>query len=191
MSLWNSRNSESALRGEDSVTTVRWFRPWVVALVLTVLCGVALAYFNIGLGYNFGPLNSYLVRLGYETLQPPFFGLTADYVLNVRWDISLQVLLRVTDQFLVGPGMFLVRPLSESPLRSDFEAVAVFKPSDLIWLGARIPVTQLDRSIAEVLSLFVRLFVPDPPGVRMRDKLYAEFSFHGQNLKLVVGLLEP
>ncbi|MFN3329268.1 MAG: hypothetical protein ACK40U_10560, partial [Fervidobacterium pennivorans] len=55
-----------------------------IVFCFLVIITLAYAYFNIGIGYNYGELSNWVLRAGYEYIG---FNLNADWTLNKLWNI--------------------------------------------------------------------------------------------------------
>jgi hypothetical protein len=45
--------------------------------------------------------------------------------------------------------------------------------------------------VSNAIFASLRFYVPDPPGMKMVDKLYIEAQYYRGSFKILVGLLEP
>jgi len=163
-----------------------------VLIIIFLLFGVSsLAFINFGFGYNFGNSNSWIFRIGYEI---DIFILNADYFLNNAWNINSTFLFNTQMSFSIGPMINILNEFSTSNMKVAYGPAICLNYNQL---DAKIGVLadfsqgfQLSNFSENLYTQF-RYYVPDPPGMKMKDKLYIELRYFSSRITILVGLLEP
>ncbi|HCI29478.1 MAG: hypothetical protein WBJ29_05765 [Fervidobacterium sp.] len=160
----------------------------LITLTILLIPIYIFPYFNVGAGYNYGDVNNWLLRIGYEE---DTFSFSSDYLLNKGWYFTGDITFDTQFGFEVGPMLYANYDLSSQGFDAKFGGVIKFAYRNFdIRMGV---VTSLRSSfnLSESICAKIRLYVPDPQGMKMRDKLYIELGYHNPNFSISVGLLEP
>lgn len=161
-----------------------------IFIVIILLCAsVVFPYFNIGLGYYFGNQNNFLLRVGYEQLDGVSFSLNGEYVINNGWILFSKLGFRVSN-FKVGPFIHVSYMQPSSTPEFTFGGLLDLPLTNNLEVSAGMTYKE-GAPIGKLLFASLRFYVPDPPGMKMRDKLYIELSYRMESFVVSVGLLEP
>uniref|UniRef100_A0A7C5RIS5 Outer membrane protein beta-barrel domain-containing protein n=1 Tax=Fervidobacterium thailandense TaxID=1008305 RepID=A0A7C5RIS5_9BACT len=163
----------------------------LVFLVLVFLstATVVFPYFNIGLGYYFGNQNNFLLRVGYEQLNGANFSLYGEYIVNNGWIVFSKLGFRVSN-FKVGPFIHVLHMQTNNAPDFAFGGLLDFPLTDNLEVAVGMTYKE-GTPIGKLLFASLRFYVPDPPGMKMRDRLYIELGYRMESFVLIVGLLEP
>ncbi len=157
----------------------------ITLLFVLILVFQAFSYFNFGLGFMYTEKADFGVRIGYS--DP--IDVTFNYFFNNTFKLYGFLGLNTTIGLQVGP------------------AFGVFSTPDISYYlggGTKLRLSNMDITLALLLppdysfvnltdSLFLtfKYLVPDPPGMRMKDKLYIEVGYVNKVFHVFIGLLEP
>ncbi|AFG36096.1 hypothetical protein QQE94_09635 [Fervidobacterium pennivorans subsp. shakshaketiis] len=155
-----------------------------------VIITLAYAYFNIGVGYNYGEFSNWVLRVGYEDYG---FNLNADWTLNKLWNIYAGVSFETALGFLVGPAIYATYDYnaSSNAFSVVYGPVLGFSNKQLFVQVGYFSDFATFVDVSDALFASLRFYVPDPPGMKMVDKLYIEAQYYRGSFKICVGLLEP
>lgn len=160
---------------------------------LIILYGIsAFSFINFGVGYSFGSEKSnWILRIGHESDN---FVVNADYFINAGWNTNGAFFFSTRTPILIGPMINIFNEFGASVLKLVYgPAIAL----DYSQIGLRIGMlSDFSKGFAlinfsENLYAQLRYYVPDPPGMKMKDKLYIEFRYLLSHVTILVGLLEP
>lgn len=166
-------------------------KPKFFIIFLTLFSTAIFAFVNIGVGYGINN-NNWVVRVGYEDNM---FSLNGNYFVNLEWGIDGSILFETPLGVSTGPMIGIVNDLQNNKIYMNYGGFIGYK-----YKGQK---GQFDIKIALLMeygtslnfldNLFAsfRTYIPDPPGMKMKDKLYVEMSYFKQRFYIVVGLLEP
>ncbi|QAV33646.1 hypothetical protein SAMN04488510_13210 [Fervidobacterium changbaicum] len=169
---------------------LRTFLRRALVFYLLTLIVFGFAYFNFGVGYNYGNSPNWVLRLGYEESG---FTLNADWTVNKLWNIYGGVYFGSDLGLIVGPTIYATYDYSasENAFSVVYGPVVGFTNKQL---SIQIGYLSDFRSIADISDAVfasLRFYIPDPPRMRMKDKLYVEALYYKGCFKIVIGLLEP
>jgi len=162
----------------------------LIVFCFLVIITLAYAYFNIGIGYNYGELSNWVLRAGYEYFG---FNLNADWTLNKLWNIYANVYFEADLGILVGPAIYATYDYNSSSNTFSvvYGPILGFSNKQLfVQVGYFSDFTTL-TDVSNAIFASLRFYVPDPPGMKMVDKLYIEAQYYRGSFKILVGLLEP
>ncbi|MGQ9855782.1 MAG: hypothetical protein ACUVQF_03530 [Fervidobacterium sp.] len=160
----------------------------ISALIAVLLSSLSFGYFNVGAGFTYGTTNSWTLRVG---IEDETFSMNADYLINNSWNIAGGVYFSTEVGFKVGPFIFGTYNISANDFSVMYGPVIGFTTKQIFaQIGYLTDFTQF-QDISKGIFAILRFYVPDPPGMKMRDKLYLEGQYYGGNFKIIVGLLEP
>ncbi|ODN29746.1 hypothetical protein [Fervidobacterium thailandense] len=147
------------------------------------------SWFNIGLGYYFGDQNNFLLRVGYEQADSVAFSLNGEYVINNGWVLSSKLAFKVSN-FRVGPFVYLTFMQPGNEPKFSFGGLLEVLLSQHLEATVGMIYGE-DTPIGKLLFASLRFYAPEPPGMKMTDKLYFELGYRMGAFVLSVGLLEP
>jgi len=156
------------------------------AVFLLLILTTTFGYFNIGVGYNYGTLNNWALRIGYEDTG---VSINADYTIEKVWNIIGGLYFSTEVGFEIGPMIYATYDFSQFTLMYG-PALGIQNKQMLVQIGYLSDFTTFSN-ITDSIFINLRFYVPDPPGMRMTDKLYIEGQYHKGNFKVIIGLLEP
>lgn len=149
------------------------------------------AFLNFGVGYTFGNGNNWLFRIGYES---DMFTTNADYLINVSWNINVALFFNTQISLYIGPMINILNKFAVSNTVITYGPAFGLKYNQL---EAKIGILsdfkqgfQLSNFSENLYTQF-RYYVPDPPGMKMRDKFYVEIRYFSSYISVLFGLLEP
>lgn len=156
---------------------------------------LSFGYVNFGVGYTFdmsnAPVNSSLVRIGYEEKG---FLLNADYFVNTSWNINGAFLFETFSNVAVGPMVNITNNFSNSSMKFTLGPSLLLNFTNFELLAGYLmdfnAASQFEN-IAESFYFQARFYVPAPPNMKMRDKLYLEIRYLPVKVSVLIGLLEP
>ncbi len=160
-------------------------RKGIALWVIFVATLQAFSYVNFGVGFMYTDKANFGIRLGYNDPVDINF----DYFLNDGFKLYGFLGLNTTIGLQVGPsfGVFGAQDIAfyigggvKLKLTNMELTSALLLPSDFEFTNIR-----------DSLLLTFKYFLPDPPGMKMRDKLYIEIGYVNNNFSVFVGLLEP
>lgn len=160
-----------------------------LVLVFLLTATVVFPYFNIGLGYYFGNQNNFLLKVGYEQLENVSFSLHGEYVINNGWIIFSKLGFGVST-FRVGPFIYVLHMQTNNAPDFAFGGLLDFPLTYNLEVAVGMTYKE-GTPIGKLLFASLRFYVPDPPGMKMSDRLYIELSYRMESFALIVGLLEP
>ncbi|MGB9614292.1 MAG: hypothetical protein ACP5PP_01350 [Fervidobacterium sp.] len=162
----------------------------VFLFVVFIFLTSTFSFVNIGAGYSFSnDSNNWLLRIGYEE---QIFSLTADYVVSNLWYISGLISFSTEIGLGVGPFFCVVNDLKNTSIATNFGAFVGYSYKEQLEIKLMLTINpQQPFSIVDATSAKIRFYVPDPPGMKMADKLYLEANYSKQRFFITVGFLEP
>ncbi len=157
----------------------------IALLIILVITLQAFSYVNFGIGFMYTDKANFGIRLGYSNQ----FDVNFDYFLNNVFRLNGFLGLNTPTGLQVGPSF------------------GVFGAQDITFYiggGVKLKLTNMEltsalllpsafefTNIRDSLLLTFKYFVPDPPGMKMRDKLFIEIGYINNTFSVFVGLLEP
>lgn len=153
---------------------------------------VVFAFVNVGVGYNFSKQNNWTFRIGYES---DTFVANADYGINSFWNINSAFFFNTPMSLGIGPMLNVFNNFSDSKMKITFGPSIILKYNNQneLRLGFLYDFSNNFQitNPSENLYIQFRYYAPDPPGMKMKDRLYVELGYFSPNLFFLVGLLEP
>ncbi len=166
-------------------------KPKFFIIFLTLFSTFATAIFafvNIGIGYGIIN-NSWIVRIGYEDSM---FSLNGNYFVNLEWCIDGSISFETPLGVSTGPMLGIINDLRDNKIYMNYGGFLGYRYKGLFDIKLAF-LMEYSSSLRVSDSLFAsfRTYVPDPSGMKMKDKLYVEINYFKQRFYIVVGLLEP
>jgi len=155
---------------------------FITLFLLTSVFG----YFNIGVGYNYGIINNWTIRLGYEESG---VAINADYTIGKLWNILGGIYFSTEVGFEVGPIVYASYDLANFAIM--YGPMVGFQNKQLAVQIGYVSDFRTFSNLSDNIFAKLRFYVPDPQGKKMIDKLYIEGQYYKGNFKILVGLLEP
>lgn len=149
------------------------------------------AYVNFGVGYSFSNENNWMLRIGYES---DVFVANADYFINTTWNINSAFFFKTRISLNIGPMINIFNKFSTSNMKITYgPAFSLNYDQFDTKIGFLSDFSQGFQftNFSENLYTQIRYYVPDPPGMKMKDKLYVELRYFSSHITILIGLLEP
>jgi len=149
------------------------------------------AFINFGAGYSFSNENNWMLRIGYES---DVFVANADYFIDTTWNVNAGFFFKTQMSFYIGPMINILNKFSTSNMKITYGPAFTLSYDQLeAKVGLLSDFSQGFQltNFSENLYTQIRYYVPDPPGMKMRDKLYVELRYFSSHITILIGLLEP